>query len=474
MRSVVAIALGLLVPFLGLAGVGEAQSTIEVQGTIQAVDCDAQTITVDNGGSVNTIAVTPGTAISIDSANVPLCALQQYIGAPITVWLAANGNDFVAAQIEVSGAAYGPASPPPPAPAYEPSPLPIVGVVLGTIVVAGLIFLLVHGPDGGYYRYPYYGAYYHYYYRPYYRPYYGYYPAVCPVVYVPVPIVGIVLGTVVVGGLSYLVARDHDGHFYRYPYYGPYRQYYHAAYQPYHGTYGSAPFNAPIRQGDPRWDGPSHAGGPGAAPAFRGPSQQAAPTNRQPDPRTLQSQPANQPAWRGPSQQAAPTNRQPDPRTLQSQPANQPAWRPSQQTAPTYRQPDPRTFQSPPANQPARRGPSQQTAPTYRQPDPRTLQSQPVNQPAWRGPSQQTAPTYRQPDPRTLQSQPANQPAWRGPSQQTAPTYRQPDPRTFQSPAYNRPAQQPRYNDGGRYSAPQNYRGRGGNCGQQSQGQSCH
>ncbi len=359
MRSVVAIALGLLVPFLGLAGVGEAQSTIEVQGTIQAVDCDAQTITVDNGGSVNTIAVTPGTAISIDSANVPLCALQQYIGAPITVWLAANGNDFVAAQIEVSGAAYGPASPPPPAPAYEPSPLPIVGVVLGTIVVAGLIFLLVHGPDGGYYRYPYYGAYYHYYYRPYYRPYYGYYPAVCPVVYVPVPIVGIVLGTVVVGGLSYLVARDHDGHFYRYPYYGPYRQYYHAAYQPYHGTYGSAPFNAPIRQGDPRWDGPSHAGGPGAAPAFRGPSQQAAPTNRQPDPRTLQSQPANQPAWRGPSQQ-------------------------------------------------------------------------------------------------------------------TAPTYRQPDPRTFQSPAYNRPAQQPRYNDGGRYSAPQNYRGRGGNCGQQSQGQSCH
>src|SRR5579875_2874440 len=417
MRSVVAIALGLLVPFLGLAGVGEAQSTIEVQGTIQAVDCDAQTNTVDNGGSVNTIAVTPGTAISIDSANVPLCALQQYIGAPITVWLAANGNDFVAAQIEVSGAAYGPASPPPPAPAYEPSPLPIVGVVLGTIVVAGLIFLLVHGPDGGYYRYPYYGAYYHYYYRPYYRPYYGYYPAVCPVVYVPVPIVGIVLGTVVVGGLSYLVARDHDGHFYRYPYYGPYRQYYHAAYQPYHGTYGSAPFNAPIRQGDPRWDGPSHAGGPGAAPAFRGPSQQAAPTNRQPDPRTLQSQPANQPAWRGPSQQAAPTNRQPDPRTLQSQP---------------------------------------------------------VNQPAWRGPSQQTAPTYRQPDPRTLQSQQANQPAWRGPSQQTAPTYRQPDPRTFQSPAYNRPAQQPRYNDGGRYSAPQNYRGRGGNCGQQSQGQSCH
>jgi hypothetical protein len=388
MRSVVAIALGLLVPFLGLAGVGEAQSTIEVQGTIQAVDCDAQTITVNNGGSVNTIAVTPGTAISIDSANVPLCSLQQYIGAPITVWLAANGNDFAAVQIEVSGAAYGPASPPPPAPAYGPSPLPIVGVVLGTIVVAGLIFLLVHGPDGGYYRYPYYGAYYHYYYRPYYRPYYGYYPAVCPVVYAPVPIVGVVLGTVVVGSLSYLVTRDHDGHFYRYPYYGPYRQYYYrAAYQPYHGIYGSAPLNAPIRQGDPRWDGPSHAGGPGAAPAFRGPSQQS--------------------------------------------------------------------------------------TPTYRQPDPRTFPSRPVNQPAWRGPSQQSTPTYRQPDPRTFPSRPVNQPTWRGPSQQSAPTYRQPDPRTFPSPAYNRPAQQPRYNDG-RYSAPQNYRGRGGNCGQQSQGQSCH
>jgi hypothetical protein len=70
-----------------------------------------------------------------------------------------------------------------PAPAWTP-PV-IVGVVLGTIVVGGFLYLLVRGPGGYFYRYPYYGAYYRYYYRPYYRPYYGPYRYVPPFVYGP-------------------------------------------------------------------------------------------------------------------------------------------------------------------------------------------------------------------------------------------------------------------------------------------------
>ncbi|HLJ62189.1 MAG TPA: hypothetical protein VKZ50_20910 [bacterium] len=417
MRNVVALLLGLLVPLLGFAGVGQAQSSIQVQGTIEAVDCDAQTITLSNGDTSNTITVAPYTAILIDSSSVPLCALQQYIGAPITVWLVANGSDFAATRVDVSGQAY--ATPPsaPPAPiAYQPTPLPIEGVVLGTIVVAGLLYLLVHGPDGGYYRYPYYGSYYHYYYRPYYRAYYGYYPPSCPEIVVPAPIVGLVLGTIVVGTLVYLVSRDNDGHFYRYPYYGPYRaHYYHPAYQPYRGTYGSAPFSAPIRQGDPRWDGPSHVSGQIAGPAVHGRNDLR--STGQQSPRTFQSQPVNQatPTFRGPANQP------------------QPAFRGQNHPRPTIQQ-SPRTFQSQPVNQgaPTFRGPANQPQPAFRgQNDPR--------------------PTIQQP-PRTFQSQPV----------------------TRYIPGNNGPAQ-PRYANpnSGRFSGGQQNRGRGSNCGGGSQNQSC-
>jgi len=343
MRSAVALMLGVLLPLLGFAGVGQAQSSIEVQGTLQTVDCNAQTITLGTSSGTNTITVAPYTAILINSSAVPLCALQQYIGVPVTVWLVASGSDFVATRVDVSAVAYTP--PPPSVPTYAPSPLPIVGVVLGTIVVAGLLYLLVHGPDGGYYRYPYYGAYYHYYYRPYYYPYYGYFPALCPIIVVPTPIVGVVLGTIVVGTLAYLVSRDSAGNFYRYPYYGPYHQYYYrTAYQPYRGPYMNAVLDAPVRQGDPRWDGPSHAGTQNVPPAFHGASDPQRTSHPAPSNYTLRAQPANQPApaYRGPVSQPAPTYRGPV-----SQPA--PTYRgPVSQPAPTYR------------------GPVSQPAPAYR------------------------------------------------------------------------------------------------------------
>jgi len=49
---------------------------------------------------------------------------------------------------------------------------PLEGDVMGTILVGGLSYLLVSGAHG-FYWYPYYGPYYRYYYRPYYHPYYG-------------------------------------------------------------------------------------------------------------------------------------------------------------------------------------------------------------------------------------------------------------------------------------------------------------
>jgi hypothetical protein len=154
------------------------------------------------------------------------------------------------------------------------SPVPIWGVVLGTIVVAGLVYLLVHAPDGGYYRYPYYGDYHRHYYNPHYRPFVGYYPMAVPVIVVAPPITGVVLGVIVINNLRYIVTRDAYGYYYRYPYYGPYRQYYYrTAYRPYAGPqFGATYQNIPLRQGDSHWDAPArHNLGQGAQPEWASP-----------------------------------------------------------------------------------------------------------------------------------------------------------------------------------------------------------
>lgn len=161
------------------------------------------------------------------------------------------------------------------------SPVPIWGIVLGTVIVAGLLYLLVHGPDGVYYRYPYYGEYYQYYYRPYYRPYIGYYVASGPIIVVAPAIAGVVLGVVVVNNFEYVLTRDDYGHLYRYPYYGPYRQYYYrATYRPYGGTYVRTYQSAPVRQGDRHWDTDRRD----LAPAFQRPQRQPNPGYQQPQP----------------------------------------------------------------------------------------------------------------------------------------------------------------------------------------------
>jgi len=173
----------------------------------------------------------------------------------------------------------------------QASPVPIWGVVLGTVLVAGLIYLLVHSPDGGYYRYPYYGQYYQHYYRPTYRPYTGYYVASSPIVTVASALIGTVLGIIAVNNVQYILTRDADGHFYRYPYYGPYRQvYYRASYHPYRGSYGYAQ----VRQGDNRWDSDRRILAPASQRPPRQWEQQQAPRYQsQPRPNYQQQQRPN-------------------------------------------------------------------------------------------------------------------------------------------------------------------------------------
>lgn len=167
----------------------------------------------------------------------------------------------------------------------------------------GLLYLIVHGPDGGYYRYPYYGEYYRHYYHPWYRPYTGFYPEAAPVIVVAPLIVGAVLGIVIINNLQYVLSRDASGHLYRYPYYGPYRQvYYRPTYAQYRGPYvtNGAYRNAPVRQGDPRWDTDRR----NLTPAAQQPQRQYQPQQR----------PTQQPQQRPTQQPRRPTQQRPNPK----------------------------------------------------------------------------------------------------------------------------------------------------------------
>jgi hypothetical protein len=186
-----------------------------------------------------------------------------------------------------------------PAQAQSPdaSPVPIWGVVLGTVIAAGLLYLIVHGPDGHYYRYPYYGEYYRHYYHPEYRPYTGFWPSSSVVVTVAPHVAGVVLGVVLIDGHHYVLSRDAGGHLYRYPYFGPYREvYYKPDYHDYHGTYvtNGAYRQAALRQGDSHWDGDKRI----LAPTFQRPRQAQRPSNppnHQPQYNRTQQQPPRKP-----------------------------------------------------------------------------------------------------------------------------------------------------------------------------------
>jgi hypothetical protein len=180
-RQMVAMAVGVLMATLSVAGVGQAQGVTAVQGTIQAVDCQSNSLVLTTSdGATHVFPGGPYTAVFVNGTPVSLCALQQYVGSSATVTVGASGNQLVAQRIDVYAGAAQPA-PAYPAPAPAPAPAPgytgvpsWLGVAIGAAVVGGLLYLLIRGHDGHEYRYPYNG-YYHggYYNGRYYQP--GYY-----------------------------------------------------------------------------------------------------------------------------------------------------------------------------------------------------------------------------------------------------------------------------------------------------------
>jgi len=134
MRKAIALVLGMLLPTLGMADAGLAQSAVSVQGVIQAVDCQSQTVVLSGGSGSNTLAASAATAVLVNSTSVPFCSLGQYVGAPATAWLLPSGSEFQVTRIDVVGpAAQAPAAPAPAASAPSTGSLILVALAIGAI-----------------------------------------------------------------------------------------------------------------------------------------------------------------------------------------------------------------------------------------------------------------------------------------------------------------------------------------------------
>ena len=140
MRKAIALALGMLLPILGLADVGLAQSAVNVQGVIQSVDCQSQTVVLSGGSGSNTLAASEVTAVLVNSTGVPFCALGQYVGDPATAWLLPSGTEFQVTRIDVAG----PAAAPQPALAPAASTPSTGTLLLGALAIGAIGYLLGH------------------------------------------------------------------------------------------------------------------------------------------------------------------------------------------------------------------------------------------------------------------------------------------------------------------------------------------
>jgi hypothetical protein len=161
MRRVMATVLGVVLATLSVAGVGHAQGVATIQGTIAAVDCQSNVLVLNTTDGTQTVPSGPYTSVFVNGTPTSFCALQPYTGSAATVSVGATGNQLVAQRIDVSAAAQAPVYPAPaPAPAPAYSGLPTwLGVAIGSVVVGGLLYLLVRGHDGHQYQYPYNGYY---------------------------------------------------------------------------------------------------------------------------------------------------------------------------------------------------------------------------------------------------------------------------------------------------------------------------
>ncbi len=151
MRRLTATIIVTLLACLGLADIGNAQvpQALQIQGTIQAVDCQAQQLTLNTSGGTTTLQSTGQTAIFVPGGLTQLCSLQAFIGAPAAVLVTPSDNQFILNRVDVGApqAASQPALQAAPATGETPGASSTAGIILGGLLLGGLAYLLLNNSN---------------------------------------------------------------------------------------------------------------------------------------------------------------------------------------------------------------------------------------------------------------------------------------------------------------------------------------
>jgi hypothetical protein len=118
MRRVAAVALAVVVVILGAAGAGSAQNFIQVNGVIQAYDCQTNALVLRAPDGVHVFPLAPNAAVYLNSTPLAFCALRQYVGSYAVASVGANEGQFFAARVDVFPSAAPPGAYP--GPGYYP------------------------------------------------------------------------------------------------------------------------------------------------------------------------------------------------------------------------------------------------------------------------------------------------------------------------------------------------------------------
>lgn len=137
MRRLTAVTTMVLLACLALAGTGSAQTQapLQIQGTIQAVDCQSGAVSLATSSGTLTAQATNDTTASVNGSAVSFCSLQSYTGDQATATLYPSNSEFVLSQVAVSA---------PQAAAPAPtSSSSAIGVAVGALLLGGIIGYLV-------------------------------------------------------------------------------------------------------------------------------------------------------------------------------------------------------------------------------------------------------------------------------------------------------------------------------------------
>ncbi len=145
MRQLTAVATVVLIACLGLASVGsaQAQQPLQVQGTLEAANCQTQELTVNTPGGTQTFPVTNQTAIYVNGTLTSVCSLQSSAGAPVTLYLVPENSQFVLGRVDVSAAQSASQAQPANVGASSGAST-AVGIALGALFLGGLAYVLLH------------------------------------------------------------------------------------------------------------------------------------------------------------------------------------------------------------------------------------------------------------------------------------------------------------------------------------------